>query len=162
MLDFPVLGHTIFLLYINDLPDDAICDIVISADDTSVYSRCDQTSVLWQLLDLNLIYTRYCGMVWKVACWFQCWFCLTGLISQVLLMWKWMDLFLRKNHLLRCWGWLSLQNWIEAFTSLFSKLPPWKLEPWFVLWSFFLLRLLCVFYDTAMHRILLSRLGWCL
>ena len=24
------------------------------------------------------------------------------------LMWKWMGLFLRKNHLLRCWGWLSL------------------------------------------------------
>ena len=26
-----------------------------------------------------------------------------------LLMWKWMGLFLRKNHLLRCWDWLSLQ-----------------------------------------------------
>ena len=27
-------------------------------------------------------------------------------------MWKWMGLFLRKNHLLRCWGWLSLSNCI--------------------------------------------------
>ena len=27
------------------------------------------------------------------------WFCLTGLITMVLLMWNWMDLFLRKIHL---------------------------------------------------------------
>ena len=39
------------------------------------------------------------------------WFCLTGLITMVLLMWKWMGLFLRKNHLLRCWGWPSVLNW---------------------------------------------------
>ena len=30
------------------------------------------------------------------------WFCLTRLIALVLLMWKWMGLFLRKNHFLRC------------------------------------------------------------
>ena len=55
-----------------------------------------------------------------------------------------MGLFLRKNHLLRYWGWLSLLHWIEAFKlSLLLTLPPKKLEPWFVLWSFFLLTLLC-------------------
>ena len=27
---------------------------------------------------------------------------------------KWMCLFLRKNHFLRCWGWLSLLNWIRG------------------------------------------------
>ena len=44
-----------------------------------------------------------------------------------------------------CWGWLSILNWIWALTlSLLLKLPPKKLEPWFVLWSFFLLRLLCI------------------
>ena len=60
-------------------------------------------------------------------------------------MWKWMGLFLRKNHLLRCWGWLSLLNWIGALTlSLLLRLPPRKLEPWLILWSFFLLRLLCI------------------
>ena len=32
------------------------------------------------------------------------WFRLTGLITLLLLMSKWMGLFLRKNHLLRCWG----------------------------------------------------------
>ena len=42
-------------------------------------------------------------------------------------------------------GWLSLQNWIRALTlSLLLELPPRKLEPWFFLWSFFLLRLLFI------------------
>ena len=73
------------------------------------------------------------------------WFCLTGVIALVLLIWKWMGLFLKKNDLLQCWGWLSLLNWIWALQwSLLLKLPLRKLEPWFVLWSFFLLRLLCI------------------
>ena len=37
-----VLGHKLFLLYINGLPDDVICDIVIYAVDTSLYFKCDQ------------------------------------------------------------------------------------------------------------------------
>ena len=37
-------GPTLFLLYINDLPDDVICDIAIYADDTTLYSKCDQAS----------------------------------------------------------------------------------------------------------------------
>ena len=35
-----------FLPYINDLPDDFICDIAIYADDATVYSKCDQISDL--------------------------------------------------------------------------------------------------------------------
>ena len=34
------------------LPDDVICDIAIYADDTTLYSKCDQTSDLWQQLEL--------------------------------------------------------------------------------------------------------------
>ena len=47
-----ILGPTRFLLYINDLPDDVICNIAIYADDTTPYSKCDQTSDLWQQLEL--------------------------------------------------------------------------------------------------------------
>ena len=47
-----ILGRTLFLLYINSLPDDVICDIVIYADDTTLYSECDQASDLWQQLEL--------------------------------------------------------------------------------------------------------------
>ena len=46
------LGHTLFLLYINDLLDDVICNIIIYADDTTLYAKCDWGSDLWQELDL--------------------------------------------------------------------------------------------------------------
>ena len=85
------------------------------------------------LLNLNLIYkTLWSGirsgllisMMGKVS-----WFRLTSLITMVLLIWKWMGLFLRKNHLLRCWGWPSLLNWIRVLSlSLLLKLSPRKLE----------------------------------
>ena len=41
-----VLGPTVFLLYINDLPDDVICNITICVDDATLYSKCDQASDL--------------------------------------------------------------------------------------------------------------------
>ena len=47
-----ILGPTPFLLYINDLPNDVICDIAIYVDDTTLYSKCDQASDLWQQLEL--------------------------------------------------------------------------------------------------------------
>ena len=36
-----ILGCTLLLLYINDLPDDVICNFAIYADDTTLYSKCD-------------------------------------------------------------------------------------------------------------------------
>ena len=44
-----VLGRTLFLLYINDLPDDVICDIAIYADKATdnQLSKCDQAFDLW-------------------------------------------------------------------------------------------------------------------
>ena len=47
-----LLRPTRLLLYINDLPDDIICNIAIYADDTTLYSKCDQASDLWQQIKL--------------------------------------------------------------------------------------------------------------
>ena len=46
-----ILGPTLYLLYINDLPDDGMCNIAIYTDDTSLYSKCDQASDLLQQLE---------------------------------------------------------------------------------------------------------------
>ena len=45
------LGPTLFLLYNNELPDDVICDVAIYADDTTLYSKCDQAPDLWQQVE---------------------------------------------------------------------------------------------------------------
>ena len=74
-----------------------------------------------------------------------------------------MGLLMRKNHLLRCRVWLSLLDWIRALTlNLLLKLPPIKLESWFVLWSFFLLRFLGISinipYNCAWNTVVMSGL----
>ena len=51
-------------------------------------------------------------------------------------MWKWMGLFFRKNHILRCWHWLSLLNW-KLLCYLLRELPPKKSEHWFFFCQFF-------------------------
>ena len=35
-----IFGPTFFLPFINELPDDVICNIAIYADDTTLYSKC--------------------------------------------------------------------------------------------------------------------------
>ena len=45
-------GPTLFLLYINDLSDDVICNTAIYADDATLYFKCDRASDLWQQREL--------------------------------------------------------------------------------------------------------------
>ena len=53
--DFPqgfILCPTIFMQYINYLGDDVVFNIFICTDDTTLYSKCDRASDLWQQLEL--------------------------------------------------------------------------------------------------------------
>ena len=81
-----ILGPT---LSINDLPNDVVCNIAICADDSTLYSKCDQASDLWQQLELapelesDLRDTEDWSRKWLVD--FN-WFHSTGLITLVLLM----------------------------------------------------------------------------
>ena len=64
---------------------------------------CHQASDLWQQVELasGLESDLQDTVEWgREKTWFQCLSYLTGLITLVLLMWKWMGLFLRKNNLL--------------------------------------------------------------
>ena len=104
-----VLGPSLVLLYINDLPDNVICNIAFYTDDTTLYSKCDLASDLWQQLELasvlliyKTLWTGPGGNLLILMLKNLNRFCLTSLISLLLLMWKWMGLLLRKSHLLRC------------------------------------------------------------
>ena len=90
MLEFlkiPFLNQH-FMLYIDGFPDDVICNIAICGDDTTLYSKCDQVSDLWQQLEFDqgdvVDWDRKClvGLLLKQLNLF----CLTGLIALVLLM----------------------------------------------------------------------------
>ena len=72
-----VLGPTLFQLYINDHPDDVICDIAIYSDDTTLYSINLIYETLWTGVGSGLLIPTLEKLNW---------FHLTGLISLVLLM----------------------------------------------------------------------------
>ena len=54
-----ILGPALFLPYINNLPDNVTCNIAIYANDTTLYSNCDQASDLWQQLELASVLESY-------------------------------------------------------------------------------------------------------
>ena len=127
------------------------CNIAVYAGDTLLYTNIDQASDLWQQLELA-------SWTWIWSMWSRAWsgllisileklswFHLTSLIALVLLMRKWIDLFLRKNLLLKCLGWLSVLNWIGALCSYLNcQTVSKKIEPRFVLWNAFLPSLLYI------------------
>ena len=125
MLEFLKGGvPTLFLLCINDLLDDVIYNVAVYADDTTLCSKCDQASDLWQQLELaselesDLRDTVDWGKKWLVD--FNAG--KTQLVSfdqsnnNGSIDVKMDGLFLRRNHVLRCWGGPSLPNWIGALT----------------------------------------------
>ena len=59
-----ILGPTLFLLYINDLPDEFICDIAIYADNTTFWSMATTNLVLE--LESDLRDTVDCDKKWLV------------------------------------------------------------------------------------------------
>ena len=62
-----ILGPAPFLLYMNDLPDDVVCNIAIYTDDTSLYSKCDQASDHWQQLELDCELESDLKVLWTGA-----------------------------------------------------------------------------------------------
>ena len=89
-----ILGPTLFLLYVNDFPDNVFCNIAVYPDDSTLYSKYEQASDMWQQLELtselesDLRVTGDWGKKWLVD--FNLgklsWFFLTSLITIVLLM----------------------------------------------------------------------------
>ena len=122
-----ILGSTLFLIYTNDLPDDAICDIAIYFDDTTLWQQLELVTEVNQIYE-TLLTGAGSGLLISMLEKLNL-FCLVVLRTLVLLTGKWMSLFLRKTHILRCWGCLSLLNWIGSPTlSLLLKLLPRNLE----------------------------------
>ena len=108
-----------------------------------MYYKYDQASDLWQQF--------------KLSSELESWPMRNFQLGQEVAGWFKMVLFDQPNNTIaidvkidgsdgyRCWGWLSLLNWIVVLTLyLLLELPPRKLKPCFILWSFFLLRLLNV------------------
>ena len=133
-----IFGPTLFLLYINDLPDDVICDIAISADETTLYSKHGRTSDMWQQLESA---SEIESDIWDTVDWVKKWLADFGPGKTQLLSFDRsnntgsidvkMDVsVLEKKSSLRSWGWPYLLNSIGPLTlSLLLKLPPKKLEP---------------------------------
>ena len=137
VLQGSILGPILFLLYINDLPDNVICDIAIYEDNTTLCSKCDQASDPRQQLELaseleyNLVDTVDWGRKWLVD--FNAG--KTQLVSfdrpnNAGAIDVEMDgSVLEEKSFFKMLDWPSLLNWIGALTlSLLLKLPPRKLE----------------------------------
>ena len=132
-----VVGPTLFLLNINDLPDDVICDMAIYAGDSTLYSNCDQVSDLWQQLELAS--ELECDQQETVV-WVKKWLIDFSAGKTWLVVFDWSSnngsidvkidgLFLKEKSSFKILGLTLGLNWIGVLTlSLLLKLSPRKLE----------------------------------
>ena len=62
----------LFIIYVNDLPDDAFFNIAICIDDT--FSLLLMWSCFWFMTTatVGIWPARHCRLEQKIACWFQC------------------------------------------------------------------------------------------
>ena len=129
----PIFCPTLFLLYINDLLDDVICNIAIYADDTTLYSKCDQASDLWQQLELA---SEFESDLRDTVDWCRKWLVGFNAGKTQLVLFDWsnnigaidvkMDGSVLEEKLsFKRLGLTFLLNWIGTLTlSLLLKLPP--------------------------------------
>ena len=93
------------------------------------------------LADFNTGKTQTCfvWLIWQL----YCYWCENGWVCS----WK-------KNYLSRCWDCLCYLNSTGALTlSLLLKVPPRKIELWFVLWNVFLRRLLFIYINEPYNLV---------
>ena len=148
-----ILGPTLFLLYINDLPDDVICNIAIYADDTTLYSKFDQASDLWQQLELAS--ELECDLR-DIVDWGRKWLVDFNAGKTQLVLFdrskntgatdvKMEGSVLEEKQSFKMMRltFSSKLDWGSYIISI-AKNASKKIGPWFDLWSFFLQRLLCI------------------
>ena len=113
-----ILGPTLFLPYINDLPDDVICDIATYANDATLPTQCDQASDLWQQLELPSVVESDLGDI-RIVNWGRKWMVDFNAGKTQLDFFNWSEYtspfdmkidgsVLVENHLLRSWVCLSV------------------------------------------------------
>ena len=60
-----ILGPTLFLLFINDLPDIVLSKIAIYADDTTLYCSCDKASDMWKQVEMSSSLNLILEILWN-------------------------------------------------------------------------------------------------
>ena len=137
--------------------------ILISVMMILLSTKCHQASNLWQhveltsFLECDLWDTGECNRKYHVDfnagktqfVWFDC---LNNCCASDMKMNE--SVLNKKNYLWRCWHCLFFLDWIGTLTR--------ELQPWFLLWSFFPLKLFLIFmnqpYALLWNTVIMSRL----